>query len=69
MLSYSLEVDDGAGGAYKVLYGLESDTLSLSFVYREVKRGFIYRARYRVRNAIGWSDYSPVSSLLAASPP
>jgi hypothetical protein len=29
----------------------------------------LYRTRYRVKNIIGWSDYSPISFILAAIPP
>lgn len=29
--------------------------------------GWTYRLRYRVLNAIGWSDYSPVLTVLVAS--
>jgi hypothetical protein len=28
-----------------------------------------YRFRYRIKNAVGWSEYSPVSYILAASLP
>jgi hypothetical protein len=41
----------------------------LSFIYKEVKRGMLYRVRYRSRNIIGWSDYSPIAYLLASSAP
>jgi hypothetical protein len=51
------------------LYGVESDTLATTYTYRNVTRGLIYRARYRVRNAIGWSDYSPMGYLKAAIRP
>jgi hypothetical protein len=69
VLSYSLEIDDGNGGAFKTLYGDSVDTMSLSFLFKEVERGLNYRARYRLRNVIGWSNYSPVGHLLAASVP
>jgi hypothetical protein len=69
ILSYSLEVDDGAGEEFRVLFGTISDTLSTSFTLKNVTRGRVYRARYRVRNAIGFSDYSPIGYLLAASKP
>ena len=34
-----------------------------------MQRGVLYRCRYRVRNSIGWSGYSPIGYLLAASVP
>jgi len=69
ILSYSLELDDGLGGDFRVLYGTISDTLSTSLIFKQVTRGLLYRARYRVRNAIGFSDYSPIGYLRAASRP
>jgi len=70
ILSYSLEADDGAGGSFRQLYGLGSDSLSTQYLLREPSmRGKVFRARYRVRNAVGWSDYSPVTSTRAAQRP
>jgi hypothetical protein len=34
VLSYSLEIDDGNGGAFKSLFGDSIDTMSLSFLYK-----------------------------------
>jgi len=69
ILSYSLEVDDGKGGEFTVLFGEISDTLATTYTYRYVNRSLIYRTRYRVKNAIGWSDYSPIGYLRAAMRP
>jgi hypothetical protein len=69
LLSYSLEISQGEGGPFTVLYGDLVDTMILAFTYRPAERGIIYRARYRCRNVIGWSDYSPVGYLLAAKVP
>ena len=66
-MSYSLEIDNGRGGPFTSLYGDIVDTMILSFVYKKVERGLQYRARYRARNVIGWSDYSPIGFLLASS--
>ena len=32
-------------------------------------KGLVYRVRYRVRNAVGWSDYSPIGYLRVADKP
>lgn len=69
ILSYSLEIDDGLGGPFRVIFGTVADTLATRSIYKQVERGLLYRTRYRVRNAIGWSDYSPIGYLRAASPP
>jgi len=66
ILSYSLEIDDGQGGPFQPLYGVVGDTMVLSTVYKNVTRGQLYQTRYRARNAIGWSEYSPIGHLLAA---
>lgn len=34
-----------------------------------ITRGKDYRLRYRAKNDIGWSDYSPVVYVLAAAVP
>lgn len=52
-----------------ILFGTVSDTLSTSLLYKQLTRGLLYRARYRVRNAIGFSDYSPIGYLRAAARP
>ena len=42
ILSYSLEIDDGQGGKMVSLYGEDIDTMSLSFIYRNVTRSLLY---------------------------
>jgi hypothetical protein len=70
ILSYSLEIDDGAGGNFEALYGYDSDSLSTSYLHqRDDMRGLVIRARCRVRNAVGWSSYSPVTYTRAAQRP
>jgi hypothetical protein len=32
-------------------------------------QGRVYRLKYRVKNAVGYSDFSPVASMLVAGPP
>jgi hypothetical protein len=69
LLSYSLEISEGEGGPFTALYGDIVDSMILSYTYRQVERGLTYRCRYRVKNTIGWSFYSPVGYLLASSVP
>jgi len=70
ILSYSLEMDDGTGDDFIAVVGLESDYLLDSFtVARDIKQGTLYRLRYRCRNSIGWSEYSPIAFILAATAP
>lgn len=67
--SYSLEIDDGAGGEIVPINGGFSDSLSTAFSYNNVVKGRVYRVRYRIRNDIGWSVYSPMGYLRAADVP
>jgi hypothetical protein len=68
--SYSLEVDDGAGGSFRALYGEEVNSMSTGYLLREPDmRGRVFRARYRARNARGWSEYSPITQNRAAQRP
>ena len=60
--SYSIEVDDGAGGSFYVLYGILTDSLSTTYtISTDIREGQTYRFRYRLKNEVGWSDYSLVT--------
>jgi hypothetical protein len=70
ILSYSLEIDDGEGGDFKPVVGYSSVYLLQTFgITDQIEKGTVYRLRYRVKNAIGWSDYSPLAYIQAASKP
>ena len=68
--SYSIEVDDGAGGYFYSLYGILIDSLSTTYtISRDIQEGQTYRFWYRLKNEIGWSDYSPVTYAKAMAVP
>ena len=69
ILSYSVEIDDGYGREFTALFGDEVNSLTTSIDYAAVEKGNVYRVRCRVRNAVGWSDYSPIGYLRAADRP
>lgn len=70
ILSYSLEIDNGLGGDFIALYGIDTNTLSTTFTISSgIVRGRTYRVRYRARNVVGFSSYSPIGYLIAASKP
>jgi len=69
VLSYSLEIDYDLSGNFKVVTGQHHDSLSLSYIVRNVNKGNTYACRYRARNMYGWSDYSPISYLVVAVEP
>ena len=70
ILSYSLEWNQGSGTTFIDLIGLSSDSLVLEFTQSVAgAAGSIYTFRYRARNVIGWSNYSPTTDIVAASAP
>lgn len=73
IVSYSLEVDDGAGGSFIEIIGgspLSAPyTLNSKIVTTAVASGATYQVRYRAYNVHGWGDYSPTGSITAATVP
>lgn len=74
VLSYQLEMDDGLGGDFQVLVGGDASEddyyLKLTFtVFAGISEGVTYRFRYRSVNSVGWSQYSPITYIMAASIP
>jgi hypothetical protein len=67
ILSYNLQVDDGAGN-FTDVFGLQKDTLALSATVK-AKKGITYAFRYRAKNTYGWGDFSPLTFILAADKP
>ena len=67
VLSYNLQVDDGAGNFTNV-QGLQKDSLALSARINATK-GVTYAFRYRAKNVYGWGDFSPLTFVLAADKP
>lgn len=63
-------MDDGQGGDFFPVVGFSNPYLLLKYAITErVVKGTVYRLRYRVKNAIGWSEYSPIAYIQAASKP
>lgn len=70
ILSYSIEMDDGMGGPFKALYGNTVDSLSTSHqINSGIVEGRTYRFRWRAKNSVGWTNYSPIGYILAADVP
>lgn len=67
--SYSIEYNDGVFSGYRVLYGDQVDSLSTTYTLLNVVEGNTYKFRYRVRNIVGWSGYSPIGYITAQTNP
>jgi len=68
ILSYSLEMD--SGGGYSSVVGDPSDSLALTFTVNSgITSGQAYSFWYRAKNVHGWSGYSPVATIYAATEP
>jgi hypothetical protein len=70
IVSYHLMMDDGLNGEFFTVMGLDVNSLLRSFTLTDgIYKGRTYRFKYRVRNDIGWTEFSPVTYILAASVP
>ena len=63
-MSIELIMDDGLQGEFKAIY---NGTERRQIISNGIEQGRIYRLRYRVLNAQGWSPYSDKTFVLAAS--
>jgi len=63
-------MDNGKGGNFVSLIGFNKDSLETVFtVSTGIVTGEMYRFRYRSRNTNGWSGWSPVIYVKAATVP
>lgn len=64
-------MDDGQNGYFNTITGDDSViSLLRSFTITDgIKKGLTFRFRYRVKNLIGWTLWSQVTYILAASVP
>ena len=70
ILSYELQMDNGKGGNFTSLIGGTTDSLETTFTTATgITTGVQYRFRYRSRNINGWSDWSPITYIQAATVP
>jgi len=70
IVSYHLMMDDGKNGDFKTVIGLDFNSLLRSFTITDsILKGHTFRFKYRVKNNIGWTEFSPVTYILAASVP
>jgi hypothetical protein len=67
--AYELVIDDGEAGEYRRANESCQPDLQRSHHVSNLTQGRVHRLKYRVSNALGWSAYSPVASLLVAGVP
>ena len=60
-------MDDGFGGEFKTVVGLNELTMITSFIATGLTKGGIYKFRCRVKNNIGWSQWSSPDTLIRAA--
>ena len=69
ILSYELQIDNGHGGTYRSVGGLTEESMQTQYTIGALETGLTYRVRYRTKNYVGWSAYSPVLYALVATVP
>ena len=69
IISYELQIDNGIGGAFNSVAGFIFDTKETEYTISGLNAGSTYRLRYRVRNFVGWSSFSPILYALCATIP
>ena len=63
-------MDDGKSGNFVDIGGFNSNSMLTEYIVSQnITRGRHYRFMYRAKNAVGWGQYSAVSSVLAATVP
>lgn len=64
-------MDNGQGGDFTSLLGFNDESLKTTFTVESEKivSGGIYRFRYRTMNTNGWSQFSPITHIKAATIP
>lgn len=69
LLSYELQFDNGKGGNFTSLVGFDSPSLETTFTVCNLTFAGVYRFRFRTQNINGWSAFSPVNHIRAATIP
>lgn len=67
IVSYHLMYIDSFSGHWIDLAGSDK-SLATQHTF-QVQKGLTYNLKYRVLNAIGWSDFSPLATFIAADVP
>jgi hypothetical protein len=63
-------MDNGKGGSFISLIGGAANSLETTYTTEvNINKGGLYRFRYRSKNINGWSDWSPITNVRAATIP
>ena len=69
IISFHLQARDNIDNRWSDLMGMD-DYESLATLHRfKVVKGAYYELRFRVKNTVGWSGFSPTSSFIASEVP
>jgi hypothetical protein len=69
IISFHLQARDNIDNRWIDLHGYDSYESLATLHQLTVVKGTYYELRFRVKNQVGWSDYSPVSYFTAADSP
>jgi hypothetical protein len=70
ILSYEIQMDNGNGGSFVSLIGGSSNSMETVYLISTgITVGTLYRFRYRALNTNGWSEFSPINYIAAATVP
>jgi|AACY02.9.fsa_nt_gi hypothetical protein len=62
-------MDDGAGGDFVIVVGSQQTTFVTRYTATDLNKGSFYRFKCRVRNKVGWSEWSDETSIQVAEAP
>jgi len=71
IISYALFIDDGNGGDFREVDGDTKSfyTLNSIIIQSGIASGASYRLKYKLRNIYGFSQFSPIATIIAMTVP
>jgi len=69
IIDIQLLMDDGVGNEFVVVGDQDNNSMATSKVITGLIKGRLYRFKYRVFNANGWSPFSDIASIRTAVVP
>jgi hypothetical protein len=69
IISHHLQYRDAADNVWVDVVGNDGDHNLATLWTINVQKGTYYELRFRVKNSVDWSQYSPIQSFIAADVP